>query len=48
MIEASMSEPQPLTDLSDDAIDWQVLLHSGNASQADRERYQRWRGLSAE
>ncbi len=43
-----MSEPQPLTDLSDDAIDWQVLLHSGNASQADRERYQRWRGLSAE
>lgn len=43
-----MSEPQPLTDLSDDAIDWQVLLQSGNASQADRERYQRWRGLSAE
>lgn len=43
-----MSEPQPLTDPSDDAIDWQVLLHSGNASQADRERYQRWRGLSAE
>lgn len=43
-----MPEPQPLTDLSDDAIDWQVLLHSGNATQADRDRYQRWRGLSAE
>nr|WP_177454447.1 FecR domain-containing protein [Pseudomonas sp. Irchel 3E13] len=43
-----MSEPQPVTDLSDDAIDWQVLLHSGNATQADRDRYQRWRGLSAE
>ncbi|WP_095157199.1 FecR domain-containing protein [Pseudomonas sp. Irchel 3E13] len=48
MTEASMSEPQPVTDLSDDAIDWQVLLHSGNATQADRDRYQRWRGLSAE
>ncbi|MCU1720022.1 FecR family protein [Pseudomonas sp. 5P_5.1_Bac1] len=48
MTETSMPEPQPLTDLSDDAIDWQVLLHSGNATQADRDRYQRWRGLSAE
>lgn len=42
------SEPQPLIDLSDAAIDWQVLLHSGSASAADRARYQRWRGLSAE
>ncbi|MFD2642485.1 FecR family protein [Pseudomonas japonica] len=48
MIEARMSEPLPFTDLSDAAIDWQVLLHSGNASAADRARYQRWRGLSAE
>lgn len=42
-----MSEPRPLIDLSDAAIDWQVLLHSGNAGEADRARYQRWRGLSA-
>ncbi|WP_075803286.1 FecR family protein [Pseudomonas putida] len=49
MTEAPMSsEPQPLIDLSDAAIDWQVLLHSGSASAADRARYQRWRGLSAE
>lgn len=47
MIDATMSEALPLTDLSDDAIDWQVLLHSGNASPADRARYQRWCGLSA-
>lgn len=47
MTDAAMSEPLPLSDLSDDALDWQVLLHSGNASAADRERYQRWRGLSA-
>lgn len=47
MTDATMSEALPLTDLSDDAIDWQVLLHSGNASPADRVRYQRWRGLSA-
>ncbi|MGE8406150.1 MAG: FecR family protein [Pseudomonas sp.] len=47
MIDATMSEALPLTDLSDDAIDWQVLLHSGSASPADRARYQRWRGLSA-
>jgi len=48
MIEARMSEPLPLTDLSDAAIDWQVLLHSGTATAADRARYQRWRELSAE
>jgi len=49
MTEARMSsEPQPLIDLSDAAIDWQVLLHSGNASAADHERYQRWRRLSVE
>lgn len=47
MTDATMSEALPLTDLSDDAIDWQVLLHSGNASPADRARYQRWCGLSA-
>lgn len=47
MTEAAMSEPLPFTDLSDDALDWQVLLHSGTASDADRARYQRWRGLSA-
>lgn len=48
MTDAAMSEPQPIADLSDDALDWQVLLHSGHASAADRDRYQRWRGLSAE
>ncbi|MHA6194178.1 FecR family protein [Pseudomonas wadenswilerensis] len=48
MIEARMSEPLPFADLSDDALDWQVLLHSGTATAADRARYQRWRGLSAE
>ncbi|MHC2144737.1 FecR family protein [Pseudomonas sp. 210_17 TE3656] len=47
MIDAlAMPAPQPLSDLSDDALDWQVLLHSGNASEADRVRYQRWRQLS--
>ncbi len=49
MTDARMpSEPQPILDLSDAAIDWQVLLHSGTASAADRSRYQRWRELSAE
>ncbi|MFO3723040.1 FecR family protein [Pseudomonas sp. HLMP] len=42
----TMPTPQPLSDLSDDALDWQVLLHSGNASAADRSRYQRWCRLS--
>ncbi|TDF86437.1 DUF4974 domain-containing protein [Pseudomonas sp. H9] len=42
-----MPAPQPISDLSDDALDWQVLLHSGTASDADRARYQRWRQLSA-
>ncbi|MFQ6574347.1 FecR family protein [Pseudomonas sp. UM16] len=47
MIDAlAMSAPQPLSDLSDDALDWQVLLHSGNATEAERVRYQRWRALS--
>ncbi|WDY59755.1 FecR domain-containing protein [Pseudomonas sp. PSKL.D1] len=41
-----MQAPQPISDLSDDAIDWQVLLHSGNACAADRARYQRWCQLS--
>jgi len=47
MIDAlSMPAPQPISDISDDALDWQVLLHSGNATDADRERYLRWRTLS--
>ena len=43
----AMPAPQPISDLSDDALDWQVLLHSGNASAGDRQRYQRWCALSA-
>ncbi|WP_301843170.1 FecR domain-containing protein [Pseudomonas sp. JQ170C] len=47
MIDAlPMPAPQPISDISDDALDWQVLLHSGNATDADRERYLRWRTLS--
>ncbi|MFZ0156991.1 fec operon regulator FecR [compost metagenome] len=42
----AMLAPQPISDLSDDALDWQVLLHSGNATDAERARYQRWRQLS--
>ena len=41
-----MHASQPISDLSDDALDWQVLLHSGDASAADRDRYQRWCQLS--
>ncbi|MDD2061163.1 FecR domain-containing protein [Pseudomonas sp. GD03860] len=41
-----MPAPQPISDLCDDALDWQVLLHSGTASDADRARYQRWCTLS--
>ncbi|MCW2272263.1 iron dicitrate transport regulator FecR [Pseudomonas sp. MYb187] len=41
-----MPAPQPISDISDDALDWQVLLHSGNATDADRGRYLRWRNLS--
>lgn len=48
MTEASMPESLPLSDLCDDALDWQVLLHSGTASAADHARYQRWCALSAE
>lgn len=48
MIDAlAMPVPQPISDLSDDALDWQVRLHSGTASDADRAHYQRWRQLSA-
>ncbi|WP_225915577.1 FecR family protein [Pseudomonas urmiensis] len=43
---SAMPELHPLSDLSDDALDWQVLLHSGNASAADQARYQRWCQLS--
>ncbi|WP_313645775.1 FecR domain-containing protein [Pseudomonas sp.] len=43
---APMPSPQPFTDVSDDALDWQVLLHSGNATPQDRARYQRWCLLS--
>ncbi|WP_205300690.1 FecR domain-containing protein [Pantoea sp. Ap-967] len=42
----TMHPPQPLSDLSDDALDWQVLLHSGHATAADQARYQRWCQLS--
>jgi len=41
-----MHASQPTSDLSDDALDWQVLLHSGHASASDRARYQRWCQLS--
>ena len=41
-----MHAPQPISDLSDDALDWQVLLHSGQASATDRARYRRWCQLS--
>ncbi|WP_240791782.1 MULTISPECIES: FecR family protein [Pseudomonas] len=43
---AAMPAPEPLCDLSDDALDWQVTLHSGNASVADQARYRRWCQLS--
>ncbi|BBH45355.1 FecR family protein [Pseudomonas sp. KU43P] len=43
---STMPVPQPISDLSDDALDWQVLLHSGNASAADQARYKRWCELS--
>ena len=42
----AMPVAQPISDLSDDALDWQVLLHSGNASAADLARYRRWCALS--
>ncbi|QBF26142.1 DUF4880 domain-containing protein [Pseudomonas tructae] len=42
----AMPAPQPISDVSDDALDWQVLLHSGNASASDKARYQRWCALS--
>ena len=42
----AMPNCQPLSVLSDDALDWQVLLHAGNATAADRARYQRWCQLS--
>ncbi|NIF15836.1 FecR domain-containing protein [Pantoea sp. Cy-639] len=41
-----MPAPQPLSTLSDDALDWQVLLHSGNATAIDHSRYQHWCRLS--
>ena len=41
-----MHAPQPISDLSDDALDWQMLLHSGNARASDRARYRRWCQLS--
>jgi Fe2+-dicitrate sensor, membrane component len=41
-----MPAPQPISDFSDDALDWQVLLHSGHASATDQARYQRWCQLS--
>lgn len=43
---STMHASQPISDLSDDALDWQALLHSGNASAADWARYQRWCQLS--
>ncbi|WP_232244333.1 FecR family protein [Pseudomonas putida] len=43
---STMHAPQPISDLSDDALDWQVLLHSGQASATDRARYRRWCQLS--
>ncbi|MND93941.1 fec operon regulator FecR [compost metagenome] len=36
----------PDSDLNDDAIDWLVLLNSGNATAQDHARYQRWCQLS--
>ncbi|MGJ7550580.1 FecR family protein [Pseudomonas alloputida] len=42
----TMHAPQPISDLSDDALDWQVLLHSGHASATELARYQRWCQLS--
>lgn len=47
MTDIAMPAPHPLSDLSDDALDWQVLLHSGTASPADVQRYHRWCQLSA-
>ncbi|PWB30561.1 iron dicitrate transport regulator FecR [Pseudomonas sp. SDI] len=41
-----MPTPHPLHDLSDAALDWQVLLHSGRASAAEQARYRRWCQLS--
>jgi transmembrane sensor len=43
---STMHAPQPISDLSDDALDWQVLLHSGHSSATDQARYQRWCQLS--
>ncbi|WP_261943402.1 MULTISPECIES: FecR domain-containing protein [Pseudomonas] len=43
---STMHAPQPISDVSDDALDWQVLLHSGNANASDQARYQRWCQLS--
>jgi len=43
---STMHAPHPISDLSDDALDWQVLLHSGHASASDRAGYQRWCQLS--
>lgn len=43
---STMQAPQPISDLSDDALEWQVLLHSGNAGVADQARYLRWKQLS--
>jgi len=36
------------TRLSDAAIDWLVRLHSGRATQADRDAFSLWRGQSVE
>ncbi|WP_323744616.1 FecR family protein [Pseudomonas sp. UFMG81] len=47
MTDAAMPVPHPLSNLSDDALDWQVLLHSGTATAADQARYQRWCQLSS-
>ncbi|WP_342649182.1 FecR domain-containing protein [Pseudomonas sp. REB1044] len=38
----AMTPRPPHNDLCDDALDWQVVLHSGNAGADDHERYQRW------
>ena len=40
-----LSTPTP-EDLDDQAIDWQTLLHSGEASARQRLDYQRWQQLS--
>lgn len=42
----AMPTSPTLDDLSDDALDWQVVLHSGTAGAAERMRYQRWCQLS--